>query len=144
MASWARIDVLVLDDYLLRPLTSDQAADVLEVIEDRAGLRSTILASQLPVSLWHQAMGDQTLADAALDRVCQHLHRIELTGESMRARLPTPSPCHRAGPGRRPSKQPDERPDLLIRPQSLEPATGHGHSPPAPPSPLSCMVFYTP
>jgi DNA replication protein DnaC len=84
MASWARIDVLVIDDFLLRPLSSDQAADTLEVIEDRAGLRSTILTSQLPVSLWHEALGEATIADALLDRVLENLHRIELEGESMR------------------------------------------------------------
>ncbi len=83
-ASWARIDVLVIDDYLLRPLNADQAADVLEVIEDRAGLRSTIITSQLPISLWHEAMGEPTVADAVLDRVLANLHRIELEGESMR------------------------------------------------------------
>jgi len=83
-ASWARVDVLVIDDYLLRPLNADQAADVLEVIEDRAGLRSTIITSQLPISMWHEAMGEPTVADAVLDRVLQNLHRIELEGESMR------------------------------------------------------------
>lgn len=83
-ASWARIDVLVIDDFLLRPLTADQAADTLEVIEDRAGLRSTIITSQLPIALWHQALSEPTIADAALDRILQNLHRIELEGESMR------------------------------------------------------------
>lgn len=83
-ASWARIDVLVIDDFLLRPLTPDQAADTLEVIEDRAGLRSTIITSQLPIALWHEAMGEATVADAVLDRVLANLHRIELEGESMR------------------------------------------------------------
>jgi len=83
-ASWARIDVLVIDDFLLRPLSPDQAADTLEVIEDRAGLRSTIITSQLPIALWHEAMGEATVADAVLDRVLQNLHRIELEGESMR------------------------------------------------------------
>jgi DNA replication protein DnaC len=83
-ATWARVDVLLIDDFLLRPLTADQAADTLEVIEDRAGLRSTIVTSQLPVALWHEAMGEPTLADAALDRILSNLHRIELDGESMR------------------------------------------------------------
>ncbi len=83
-ASWARIDVLVIDDYLLRPLSADQAADLLEVIEDRAGLRSTIITSQLPISMWHEAMGEPTVADAVLDRVLANLHRIEMEGESMR------------------------------------------------------------
>jgi len=83
-ASWARIDVLLIDDFLLRPLSADQAADVLEVIEDRAGLRSVIITSQLPIAMWHEAMGEPTVADAVLDRVLQNLHRIELEGESMR------------------------------------------------------------
>lgn len=83
-ASWSRIDVLVIDDFLLRPLQPEQAADVLEVIEDRHGLRSTIFTSQLPVNLWHEALSDMTVADALMDRICQHLHRIELKGESMR------------------------------------------------------------
>jgi len=110
-ASWARIDVLVIDDFLLRPLTPDQAADTLEVIEDRAGLRSTIITSQLPISGWHAAMGDPTVADAVLDRVLQDLHRIELVGESMR-RPETPPTTASADQGRstgqtkRPAKAP--------------------------------------
>ena len=94
-ASWSRVDVLVIDDFLLRPLSPDQAADTLEIIEDRAGLRSTILTSQLPIALWHDAMGEPTIADAVLDRVLQHLHRVEIAGESMRraeaADAPAPS-----------------------------------------------------
>jgi DNA replication protein DnaC len=88
----------VIDDFLLRPLSSDQAADTLEVIEDRSGLRSTILTSQLPVAMWHDALGEPTLADAVLDRVLQGAQRIELEGESMRkpatarARAKTPTP----------------------------------------------------
>ena len=83
-ATWARVDVLVIDDFLLRPLSPDQAADTLEVIEDRAGLRSTIITSQLPINLWHEAMGEPTVADAVADRVLANLHRIELAGESLR------------------------------------------------------------
>ncbi len=84
MAAWARIEILVIDDFLIRPLSPDQAGDLLEVIEDRAGLRSTIITSQLPISNWHEAMGDPTLGDAILDRITQNLHRIELVGDSMR------------------------------------------------------------
>ena len=84
MATWARIDVLVIDDFLIRPLNSDQAADLLEVIEDRAQLRSTLLTSQLPVAEWHGAIGDPTIADAVLDRMLERANRIELVGESLR------------------------------------------------------------
>jgi DNA replication protein DnaC len=84
MASWARVDVLVVDDFALRPLLPEQTADLLEVIEDRAQLRSTIVASQLPVTLWHEALGQPTLADAILDRLVHNAHRIELHGDSLR------------------------------------------------------------
>jgi DNA replication protein DnaC len=86
MASWARIDVLAIDDFLLRPLQPDQAADLLEVIEDRVGLRSTIVTSQLPVAMWHEALGEPTVADGILDRLLENVHRIELQGESLRRR----------------------------------------------------------
>ena len=84
LATWARTDVLVIDDFLLRPLTPDQAADTLEVVEDRSGLRSTVLTSQLPVAMWHDAVGEPTLADAVLDRLLENLQRVELQGDSMR------------------------------------------------------------
>ena len=84
LATWARTDVLLIDDFLLRPLTPDQAADILEVVEDRAGLRSTVLTSQLPVAMWHDAIGEPTLADAVLDRLLENLQRVELDGESLR------------------------------------------------------------
>lgn len=84
MATWARISLLVIDDFLVRPLNPDQAADLLEVIDDRAGLRSTIVTSQLPIAHWHEAMGDDTIADAVLDRLLENAHRIELAGESLR------------------------------------------------------------
>lgn len=96
MAAWARIEVLVIDDFLLRPLNADQAADVLEVIEDRASQRSTLLTSQLPIAHWHEALGEQTLADALLDRVCHQLVRIELEGESLRREQARHEPA--AGP----------------------------------------------
>ena len=62
----------------------------MEVIEDRAGLRSTIFTSQLPIAIWHEALGEPTLADAVMDRLLQNLHRIELGGESMRKEQPGP------------------------------------------------------
>jgi DNA replication protein DnaC len=88
MAAWSRVEVLVIDDFLIRPLTLEQTADTLEVIEDRAGLRSTIITSQLPVAHWHEGLGDETIADALLDRLSQNLHRIEVKGDSMRQGTP--------------------------------------------------------
>ena len=91
MRAWARTDVLVLDDFALQPLADQAAADLLEVIEDRAGLRSTIVTSQLPIALWHENLGEATIADAILDRLLASAHRIELRGESMRRAEPTKS-----------------------------------------------------
>jgi DNA replication protein DnaC len=90
MASWARVDVLVIDDFLIRPLSTDQAADLLEIVEDRAQQGATILTSQLPVANWHEALGDPTIADATLDRLLEHANRVELVGDSMR-RSDTPA-----------------------------------------------------
>lgn len=84
MASWSRFDVLALDDLALRPLTAQQAADLLEIIEDRHQRRSTIVASQLPVSHWHEALGEPTVADAILDRLVHGAYRLELQGDSFR------------------------------------------------------------
>jgi DNA replication protein DnaC len=84
MAAWAKVGVLVIDDLILRPLTPEQAADLLEVVEDRHQLRSTIVTSQLPVSDWHGALGEPTIADAILDRLVHNAHRIELRGDSLR------------------------------------------------------------
>ena len=84
LTHWARIDVLLVDDFLIRPLGPDQAADMLEVIEDRVQRRSTIVTSQLPVAMWHAALGEATVADGILDRLLEQVHRIELHGESMR------------------------------------------------------------
>jgi DNA replication protein DnaC len=83
MLSFARCDVLVLDDFLIRSLTDDQAADLLEVVEDRT-TTSTIVTSQLPVNHWHEGLGDPTVADAILDRLLERAHRVELAGESRR------------------------------------------------------------
>lgn len=79
-----RTDLLILDDWGLSPLKGDQLRDLLEVLEDRHGLRSTLVTSQLPVDSWHEYLGDPTLADAILDRLIHNAHRIPLRGESMR------------------------------------------------------------
>jgi DNA replication protein DnaC len=94
MAAWARVDVLVLDDLGLQPVAAPRAADLLEVIEDRSGTRSTIVTSQLPVGHWHEALGEPTVADAILDRLVHAAYRLELRGGSMR-RGEAPA----AGPG---------------------------------------------
>ena len=82
----AKTDVLILDDFGLKPLVQQERHDLLEVIEDRHGTRSTLITSQLPVSSRHEYLGDPTLADALLDRLLSHGHRLELKGESMRPR----------------------------------------------------------
>jgi DNA replication protein DnaC len=85
MNSLARFDILILDDFLMRPFTNDQTADLLEVVEDRSA-KSTIVTSQLPVNLWHEGLGDETVADATLDRLLERSHRFELVGDSRRQR----------------------------------------------------------
>lgn len=82
--------MLVLDDFLLPPPSIIEAKDLLEVIDDRSQVRSTLVVSQLPVEAWHPALagGDATLADAILERRVQHAHRLPLTGASMCRRQP--------------------------------------------------------
>jgi DNA replication protein DnaC len=80
----ARVDVLVLDDFAVAPISDQERNDLLEVLEDRYGLRSTIVTSQLPTSSWHDYLIDPTLADAICDRLENHAHRIALQGPSRR------------------------------------------------------------
>jgi DNA replication protein DnaC len=80
----AKVDLLVLDDWGLAPLEGQAQHDLLEVIDDRTQNRSTLVASQVPVSGWHQLMSDPTVADAILDRLVHNAVRIELKGGSMR------------------------------------------------------------
>jgi DNA replication protein DnaC len=84
----ARVDVLVVDDWAMAPLSDGERRDFWEICEDRCQLRSTILTSQLPVAQWHDQIGDPTLADGILDRLVHHAHRIELKGESLRKNRP--------------------------------------------------------
>lgn len=84
MTDLAKTDLLILDDWGLNPLKNEQKRDLLEVLEDRHGRRSTLVTSQLPVESWHEYLEDPTLADAILDRLIHNAHRIPLRGESMR------------------------------------------------------------
>jgi DNA replication protein DnaC len=84
LAKIARIDILILDDWGLAPLREGDRLDLLEIMEDRYGNRSTILTSQLPVSKWHDQVGDPTIADAFCDRLLHNAHRIALSGPSRR------------------------------------------------------------
>ena len=84
LARLARIDVLLIDDWAMAPLTESERRDFWEICEDRCQTRSLILTSQLPVSKWHEQVGDPTLADGILDRIVHNAHRIEMRGDSMR------------------------------------------------------------
>lgn len=84
LTALAKVDLLIIDDWGLSTLTEEQRKDLLEVVEDRHGTRSTLLASQLPVEHWHKIIGDPTLADAILDRLVHNAYTINLKGESMR------------------------------------------------------------
>jgi len=84
LTSFAKADLLVLDDYGLAPLIQEQRHDFLEILEDRHDLKSTLVTSQLPIEHWHEQIGDPTLADAILDRLVHSAHKIKLEGESMR------------------------------------------------------------
>jgi DNA replication protein DnaC len=86
MAALAKTDLLVLDDWGLAPLSDGDRRELLEILEDRHELRSTMVTSQLPVDQWHDAIGHPTLADAILDRLVHNAYRLELRGDSMRRR----------------------------------------------------------
>ena len=84
LATRARTDVLVLDDWGLATLDGPTRSDLLEIIDDRAGTRATIVTSQLPVEHWHAWIGDATIADAILDRLLSRSQRLALKGKSLR------------------------------------------------------------
>lgn len=83
-------DLIILDDFGLQSLDNLKRQDFMEIIEDRHGKRSTIIASQLPVSVWHEVIGEQTIADAILDRMVHNSLRIDLKGESLRRKKVEP------------------------------------------------------
>ena len=84
LARLARVDVLVIDDFGVSPINDHERSDLLEVLEDRYGLRSTVVTSQLPPANWHDYLADPTLADAICDRLVNNAHRIVLKGPSRR------------------------------------------------------------
>ncbi len=84
LARLARVDVLLIDDWALSPANDTDRHDLLEVIEDRYGHKSTIITSQLPPTKWHEYIGDPTVADAILDRLLHNAHRLMLKGPSRR------------------------------------------------------------
>lgn len=84
MDELAKVDVLILDDFGLTPLIEEQRRDLLELLDERYEKKSTIVTSQLPVKLWHETIGNGTVADAILDRLVHQAYRLEMKGESMR------------------------------------------------------------
>ena len=98
------------DDFALAPLQDQEQRDLLEILEDRYGARSTIVTSQLPVAMWHEALGEPTVADGILDRLLHNVHRVELHGESMR-------------------RGALDHPDMTTTPERDEPAPSEGGSP---------------
>jgi len=92
LARLARVDVLVLDDWGLGTVTERHRHDLLEILEDRDGTRSTVITSQLPRDRWHEYLGDPTVADAILDRLVHRAHSLALTGPSRRKTEPPPKP----------------------------------------------------
>ena len=85
----SRIDVLVIDDWVMAPLSEAERRDFWEICEDRYQTRSTILTAQLPVTRWHEQIGDPTAADGIFDRLVHNSHRLEMRGDSMRKKRGT-------------------------------------------------------
>ena len=83
----AKIQLLIIDDWGLEPLRPAHRNDLMEIMDDRHGQTSTLMISQLPTDQWYATIGDNTLADAILDRLMHNAHRIPLKGESMRKTL---------------------------------------------------------
>lgn len=88
LARLSRVQLLIIDDFLLTPLADWEQRDLLEVIEDRYQLGATVIASQCPMGDWHPAIGDPTLADAICDRLLHNAYKLELRGDSMRVKSP--------------------------------------------------------
>jgi len=84
MRTLAKAELLILDDWGIAPLSSEQLRDLLEIIDERYHKSSTLITSQLPVANWHEALNDPTMADAILDRLLHNAYKIDLEGDSMR------------------------------------------------------------
>jgi DNA replication protein DnaC len=84
MVQLAKLDLLVIDDFAISPMSAPQRNDLLEVLDDRIGSRATLITSQLPVKAWHTYLDDPTVADAILDRIVHSSHKIALKGKSLR------------------------------------------------------------
>ena len=84
LAKLAKTDVLILDDWGLAPCGPRERRDLNEIMDDRYGLRSTIVTSQYPTDTWHDHLGDPTIADAICDRILSNAHRVKLAGPSRR------------------------------------------------------------
>ena len=84
LRSLSGVQLLIIDDFGLAPVDAAARHDLLEILEERYGRRSTIITSQFPVAKWHDLIGDPTYADAILDRIVHNAHRINLTGHSLR------------------------------------------------------------
>jgi DNA replication protein DnaC len=84
LARIERQHLLVIDDFGIQPLDAQSRSTLMEIMEDRHGKSSTIITSQVPVNMWHEIIGEQTIADAILDRIVHDSHRIEMKGESLR------------------------------------------------------------
>lgn len=95
LASLQRVDLIILDDWGVAPLTDANRRDLLEILDDRYDTRSTLITSQLPIPAWHEYLADPTLADAILDRFIHNAHHLDLRGDSMRK---TNSPLTRKEP----------------------------------------------
>ena len=89
LAKLGRIDVMVIDGWAMARLSESERRDFWEICEDRYQRRATLLTLQLPISRWHEQIGDPTLADGILDRLVHNAHRIEMKGDSMRKRTKT-------------------------------------------------------
>ena len=118
----AKLDLLAIDDWLLAPLTDAERRDLLEVIEDRSERASTLIASQLPPTAWHAAIGEPSVADAICDRLIHRAHRLTLKGPTMR------------DPGTRRGKAPHDRErrragDAAGRPRRRSSILGHPRGP---------------